>query len=100
MGLLNLVHFFELMRKSRAQFKRQFALCKKAEKQMRANALAEKLKRDPKAYWKEIAKRKGKTPAPSSVGGHSGDAEVVNMWKSHYETILTKNWYRFYTCYF
>ena len=82
--------FFELMRKSRAQFKRQLAQCKKAEKELRAKALADSLNSDAKTYWKEVSKRKGKTPTPSSVGGCTGDAEVVNMWKNHYESILTK----------
>ena len=63
---------------------------------MRANALALALilardmeRKDAKSFWRNVSKvHNSKLPLPTVVNGCSGEKDITNMWKEHYDGIL------------
>jgi exonuclease III len=82
---------FDNMNKTRAQFKYALRICQREEQRMRADAMASKLvdmRYD--EFWKDVSKQSArKSPLATTVGGVTGDVHIANMFREHYEQLLT-----------
>ena len=86
-------YIYSQLRVARAQFKYALRYCLKNEKDLRAKALADKFAKNPcnmVTFWKEVRKLNGDSPLAQSVDGVSGEANIVDMWKNHFSSILCK----------
>ena len=82
---------FDIMRRSRAQFKQTLRQCKAQEKQLVADSVARNLMaKDTKAFWKEIQKINGKNcmPLSSTINGVSGHGNIAKLWHDYFKGLL------------
>ena len=80
---------FEIMKKTRAQFKLSLRYCRKYELCHKANAYANSLtKKDYSAFWKNITRDNNNraTYHVSHIDGCVGDEAITDRWKTFYET--------------
>ena len=85
---------FDLMKKSRARFKRCLRQCRRAEDKAKADSLARKLiLKDDKNFWKDIKKahQGSNSILATSIDGTSGNHEICKLWENHYSTLLNSN---------
>lgn len=83
---------FNDMKTSKAYFKFCLRQCRTDNNRINSDKLARKLlSRDSKKFWIEIKKLKGddKHILSTNIEEASGAEEICNLWKDHYETILT-----------
>jgi exonuclease III len=83
----------DLMRSTRARFKTCLRHCRAVESRAVADAIANKfVARDKNDFWREI-RRIGKSDSVNalSIDGATGDRDIANLWKNHYENILNGN---------
>jgi hypothetical protein len=84
-----------IMKKIRASFKLALRYCKQHEDQLRADAYASHLEnKKPIAFWKAIS---GTNTAKATVhvnciGSAHGDAEIVEMWRDHFDHVYHSNY--------
>ena len=78
---------WDAMRIARAHFKRAFRACKLHESEVRSTKMAEKIARvNQKDFWREVRKQSNvHTPLPHTVGDATGETQVSEMWRKHYE---------------
>ena len=83
-------YVFDLMTRSRARFKYALRNIKRRESQLRSDKLAELFaEKSPDKFWKEIRKINcAKSSLLSSINGISGNDDIVNMWKQHYDDLF------------
>ena len=76
---------------SRIRFKNALKLCKRNEKQIINDKIAQKFyNKDNFGFWKEINKSINKKfNLPNNVGGVIGKQQITDLWKNHYKSILT-----------
>lgn len=88
-------HIFDLMRRSRARFKHALRQCRRDESMHAANSLAEKfIKTSQKEFWKQVDKMNNKNvkaPYSHTINGKSGNAEIAEMWKEHFQSLLNSS---------
>ena len=84
---------FENMKKSRAQFKYALRSCKKNSSRNQADSLAANLlRRDDKAFWKEIKKiNDNSVPLSTTVNNVTGEQAISEMWHTHFKSILNSS---------
>ena len=85
---------FDDMKKTRAYFKYTLRLCKANLSKNHADSLARKLlSKDTKQFWKEIKKLKGdcNNNVAFTIENVSGEQNICNLWKDHYESILNSS---------
>ena len=82
---------YDLMRKSRLQFKYALRKCKRNKNAIVADNIAEKLyKKDDKAFWRGIQNvTNSKVKLPSKIGEAHGSTDISVMWKDHYSRIFS-----------
>ena len=82
-------------RTRKARFKYTLRLCRKEENRHSRNSLAKKLlSKNDKSFWKEIKQTKERhmnTAIPETVGGHTGQQDVSNMWKQYFSNLLNSS---------
>jgi hypothetical protein len=79
-----------LMRKTRASFKLALRYCRQHEDQLRADSCANSLEsKDPRKFWDNVYKVSNSkaNKYATTVGGVSGDRDISNMWKQHFEQL-------------
>ena len=81
---------FEEMRATRRLFKIALRRCRAQEERLKEEALARSLsQRDFKGFWKQIAAdNNARIPLPTSIDGHTGEAAIAEMWRSHFRDIM------------
>ncbi len=83
---------FNLMKNSRAQFKRALRNCKANVNKHTSDSIANKLlKHDNKTFWKEIKKVINKDQPksnPETIDGFTGEKQILGMWKNHFSSLL------------
>jgi exonuclease III len=83
---------FDLMKNSRAQFKRALRDCKENVSKHTSDSIATKLlKHDSKTFWKEIKKVINKDQPkinPETIDGYTGEKHILEMWKNHFSSLL------------
>ena len=86
---------FEIMRKTRAQFKLVFKQCKATDKAADSNRLAKKLLHcNEQDFWKEVKKmncRHSGSHLAETVDGFCGAEAIVGMWQDHFSSLLNSN---------
>ena len=85
---------FELMRKTRAQFKRALRQCRSDKDRQSADALATKLlNKESKDFWTNVRRMCNSNikMQATSVGGASGDKKVCDMWRDHFCGLLNSS---------
>ena len=85
---------FEIMRKSRAQFKLAFRYCRKNEETLRADGYAKSvLKNDYKVFWNDISKNKNACASKyaSVIDGCVGDDNIVEHWRDFYAKLYNSS---------
>ena len=72
---------------SKARFKFSLRYIKRNEASLRKESLASKLADgDSKGFWKQIKGDSNvRVPLPTSVEGVTGEANIANLWKTHYK---------------
>jgi exonuclease III len=82
---------FDNMKRTRAQFKYALRMCQREEQKIRAYAMARKLSdMNYDEFWKDVAKQNArKSPLATTVGGVTGEENIANMFRKHYEGLLT-----------
>ena len=82
--------FFDLYKKSRAQFKYTSRACKQNKEQHIADNIASDLsKNDYNKFWNKVKSRnKCGNYTAAIINGVSGSENIVNMWKDHYSNLL------------
>jgi exonuclease III len=84
----------DLMNKTRARFKYCLRYCKSVEDKAKADAIAKKfLNKDCKNFWKDIKKlnKVGADVLATTVDSVTGENNVCNMWRDHYNNLLNSN---------
>jgi len=79
-----------LMRRTRAAFKLALRYCRQHEDQLRADSCANSLDtKDSRKFWDNVYKvSNNKTfKYATIVGGVTGDCDLSNMWKQHFEQL-------------
>ncbi len=87
-------HIYELMARTRAEFKRCLRHCKANESKARADALARKfLAKDKLSFWNDIRKinRSRTSDNAMTIEDVNGDENICEFWKSHYRELLNCN---------
>ena len=81
---------FDMMKSSRARFKYSMRYLKQHESQLRKDALANKLLQGkPEEFWKDVRLMSNcRTPLPCSIDGVSGDRDITDLWKTHFEQLF------------
>lgn len=82
------------MCRSRAHFKLALRQCKISSEQVKRDNLAKQLLSKPsKKFWKEISRINGKNsnPVATSIDNVSGDVNIADKWRQHYETLLNSS---------
>ena len=81
---------FDLMKKTRAQFKRTLRRCKSNDNKAIADSLARNLlTKDCKQFWSEIQKiNSNVTTIATTIDNITGQADIVKMWQSHFKKLL------------
>ena len=84
-------YLFELHRTSKARFKFALRYIKRNEASLRKESLASKLADgDSKGFWKQIKGDSNvRVPLPTSIEGVTGEANIANLWRTHYKYVLT-----------
>ena len=82
----------EIMRASRAKFKKALDNCKNDEENIRKNRLAEKLKKkDYKEFWKDVHKTKvNEKVIPTVIDGENKESAIAKKFAKKYKNILDK----------
>ena len=78
------------MQRTRARFKCALRYCQRHELQINADKMAERLMdKDYKGFWDTLRKSSNDkaTCHSTTIGGCSGVANIVNMWKDHFEKL-------------
>ena len=87
--------YYDNMSKSRAQFKLALRQCKQNTKRKSADLLAHKLlNKSDKEFWKDVKKINNKNntlPTVSTINGATGNRDILDMWRSHYEQLLNSS---------
>ena len=81
---------FIYMKKTRASFKLALRYCRQHEEYLRADACAQDLcDKDYRQFWNSVSKMSNNkaTKHAISVGGASGQSEVANMWRTHFDNL-------------
>ena len=81
---------FHYMQRTRARFKCALRYCQRYELQINADKMAERLMdKDYKGFWDTLRKSSNDkaTCHSTAIGGCSGVANIVNMWKDHFEKL-------------
>ena len=83
-------YLFELHRTSKARFKFALRYIKRNEASLRKESLASKLADgDSKGFWKLIKGDSNvRVPLPTSVEGVTGEANIANLWRTHYKDVF------------
>ena len=83
-------YLFELRRTSKARFKFALRYIKSNEASLRKESLASKLvDGDSKGFWKLIkGDSNARVPLPTSVEGVTGEANIDNLWRTHYKDLF------------
>ena len=76
---------------SRIRFKNALKTCKRNEKQIINDKIAQKFTdKDNIGFWKEINKLNNKkSNLPNNVGGEVGKEKITKLWRDHFKCILT-----------
>jgi hypothetical protein len=84
---------FDNMTKSRAQFKRALRQCKQDGINCKADSLATNLlRKDDKAFWKEIKKINDTgIPLASTINNVTGANAITAMWQNHFQKLLNSS---------
>ena len=79
------------MKQSKLQFKSSLRNCKTNEDAMRSNAFAKFLMdKDMNSSWRGITKvNNAKIPLASKVENCVDEPSICNMWKTHYDSLLS-----------
>ena len=83
-------YYFDTMKQTRAQFKLALRYCRDNVEATRADACAQKVfDTDPHRFWRNVQKfSNSKANAHVvSVGGVTGEHNVAEMWKDHFEKL-------------
>ena len=81
---------YELMRRARANFKLALRYCKRNIETMRADAYASNLSdKEFDKFWKSVNKASNSksTAFATTVGGHTGERDIAEMWHDHFQTL-------------
>ena len=81
---------YELMRKSRANFKYCLRSCKNKEEEIKYDQLASYMSElNQKDFWKQVKQMNcSNSTVPSTIDGVTGDKNIAERWKCHYESIF------------
>ena len=81
---------YHAMRSSRAQFKYALRQCRLEDLAINSTKLANYMQnREINAFWKECKKHTiSKSALSNCVDGVTGEADIADMWRSHYEDLL------------
>ena len=84
---------YHAMRSSRAQFKYALRQCRLEELAINSTKLANYMQnREINAFWKECKKHTiSKSALSNCVDGVTGEADIAEMWRIHYEELLNCN---------
>ena len=78
------------MKTTRSKFKYSLRICKRYEKQMRADALADSLSnRNNNQFWTRVNSNKKSAPLSASVGGCNSHQDITKMWHDHFAGLLS-----------
>ena len=79
-----------LMRQTRLSFKYALRKCKREEEKWKVNKLADVLlNQDPTRFWALVKQQLGAgTPLPPSFGEVSGNSEISELWRKHFNAIF------------
>ena len=80
----------DLMKTTRARFKQSLRHCRAVEDRAKADAIARKfIRKDTNDFWKEVKKMtKTDSIRALSIDSVTGDNNICNLWKNHYEKLL------------
>ena len=80
----------ELHFEAKARFKYALRYIKRHENQLRREALARKVvETSSRNFWKDVKKSLGsRCPLPTEIEGASGEVEIAELWKSHFESLF------------
>ena len=83
-------YLFELHRTSKARFEFALRYIKRNEASLRKESLASKLADgDSKGFWELIKGDSNvRVPLPTSVEGVTGEANIANLWRTHYKDVF------------
>jgi len=92
-GKPNQGYIFDMMKKTRINFKYVFRQCKKREASIAADNMADHLShKDYNSFWREIDKiNTNNTPLATKVGKAQGEVEITSLWKGYFETLLNSS---------
>ena len=81
---------YDMYRQCRARCKYSIRYIKSNEQMLRKESLANKLSdHDYNSFWKEIKLMNNcKTPLPTTIDGISGEANIAELWKKHFSSLL------------
>ena len=82
---------FELMQRTRAQYKYAIRFCRKNEKRIQADTLASSLSgRNYNSFWKTVSRTVAPNATyPSKVGSAVGSDEICRLWYNHYKSLFS-----------
>ena len=85
--------FAELKGRARAAFRHEIKFLRENEDQLCSQLMLLKLRRgECRDFWKEIkALNPKKEFLPLTVGGTSGESNIVNLWKDHFSATEVEN---------
>lgn len=80
----------QLMCQSRARFKYALRACRSQVDCMEADGMARSLwGNDNNKFWKSVQRKWGASaPVATSIEGHSGNEDIADYWKTHYDSLL------------
>jgi hypothetical protein len=84
-------HTYEIMKRSRAQFKLALRFCKNNEEMLQNNLLASNVVADKSKFWKNVKNISNckVSKSASTINGASSDDSVAAMWKDTYEKLYS-----------
>jgi len=91
MGKPKTGYVYEMMKRTRAQFKLALRYCRKHEETLRCNVMAKKVLSNKTEFWKDVknASRCKATNKTDTVNGISGDTQIAEMWKETFQNLYS-----------
>jgi len=83
-------YLFQLMQRTRANFKLALRYCRQQEVQLRADACAINLRnKDPIKFWQSVKKASNRnaTKYASTIGNVTGEQNISEMWRTHFQQL-------------
>lgn len=84
-------YIYELMKRTRAQFKLALRYCKNNAEMLRSNALAKSYLTDQTNFWKKVKNVSNSRASNSActINGTKGDVPIAEMWKESFEKLYS-----------